>query len=114
MTEKQEQASIVKLLRLIGAAVYVLGTTRKRTDFHGTMQTPGIPDVFCYLPRPKHGGEYQVWGYLPMWIEVKAAKGRLSPAQVRFRELTQAAGVRYYVGGADGLAVELRALGYLR
>jgi hypothetical protein len=41
--EKAEQAGIVKLVRALGGRVYVLGTRRKRGDFQGTMQTPGLP-----------------------------------------------------------------------
>ena len=43
--EKEIQSDIVKLLETVGAAVYRIGTTRKKTDHQGTMQTPGIPDL---------------------------------------------------------------------
>ena len=43
--EKEIQADIVKLLETVGAAVYKIGTTRKKTDHQGTMQTPGIGPV---------------------------------------------------------------------
>jgi hypothetical protein len=47
--EKVIQQQIVTLLRSIGAQVWVLGTRRKRGDYQGTMQTPGLPD--CDLHR---------------------------------------------------------------
>ena len=48
--EKQIQADIVKLLETVGAAVYKIGTTRKKGDHQGTMQTPGIPDLSRSCP----------------------------------------------------------------
>ena len=48
--EKEIQADIVKLLETVGAAVYRIGTTRKRGDHQGTMQTAGIPDLVAFVP----------------------------------------------------------------
>ena len=50
--EKDIQADIVKLLETVGAAVYRIGTTRKKGDHQGTMQTPGIPDLCAFVPVP--------------------------------------------------------------
>jgi len=59
--EKGEQAGGIKLLRTLGATVYTFGTRRSRgkacprcgtfvPEHQGTRQTPGIPDVFAFLP----------------------------------------------------------------
>ena len=47
--EKEIQADIVKLLETVGAAVYKIGTKRKKGDHQGTMQTPWYsgPARFC-------------------------------------------------------------------
>ena len=50
--EKEIQADIVKLLKTVGAAVYTIGTKRKKTDHQGTMQTPGIPDLVAFVAVP--------------------------------------------------------------
>src|SRR5574340_506227 len=46
---------------------------------------PGCPDIVALLPR-------QV-----LWIECKSARGTLSPAQVEFRNLCLARGIRHCV-----------------
>lgn len=68
--EKAVQAQIVHLLRSIGANVYVLGTTRRKGDHQGTMQTPGIPDLYVFLPRLPSGLDNHI---STLWVEVKAA-----------------------------------------
>ena len=50
--EKHVQSDIVKLLETVGAAVYKIGTTRKKGDHQGTMQTPGIPDLCAFVRVP--------------------------------------------------------------
>lgn len=95
--EKHEQARIVTLLRSIGAIVYVLGTRRPRGDHPGTRQTPGLPDLFAFLPGSKNGR----WGPTGIWIEVKAAGGVRSPAQKIFAETCEASSVQYLCGGLD-------------
>lgn len=93
--ERAAQAQIVAFLRgALRAQVYVSGTTRRRDDaHHGTMQTPGIPDLEAFVPM--------VGGYALLKIEVKAPKGRLSLAQVAYRTLCQEARVEHVVGGLD-------------
>ena len=95
--ERQEQKAIVRLLQSLGATVYVLGTTRPAGGYMGTCQTPGIPDLYAFLPA---GGA--------LWVEVKATGGRLSPAQLAFRELCASRGVHYVTGGVDSVAAWLR------
>lgn len=73
--ERAIQAHVVRLLRHVGCTVWVLGTTRRRGDYHGTMQTAGLPDVIAFLPRA--GGV--------LFVEVKAPGGRLRPEQAQFR-----------------------------
>jgi hypothetical protein len=106
--EKAEQAAIVRLLRLIGARVWVLGTRRPRGDYPGTCQTPGLPDLIACLParegRPPRRVE----------IEVKAAAGRLSPAQADYAAHARAAGIDHVVGGLDAVLAYLRAGGWVR
>ena len=110
--EKFEQADGVKLLRLLGAKVYVLGTVRAKGDHPGTRQTPGLPDVMAFLPTSRlEGGPI-----LPRFVcwEVKRAGGRLRPEQAEFRAHCQAAGVAHVVGGLTALMVWLVLQGYLR
>lgn len=95
--ERSIQAAGVRLLMQLGARVWTLGTTRRRGDHPGTMQTPGLPDVLAFLP-PRDG---RLWRLL-VW-EAKAPKGRLSTEQALFRDLCQFAGVDHVVGDLDAL-----------
>lgn len=60
--EKVVQAHIVQLIRSLGGRAYVLGTRRRSTDFHGTMQTPvgdGWPDHHREVDEPsRQDGHY--------------------------------------------------------
>ncbi len=106
--EKYEQADGVKLLRLLGAEVYVSGTVRRAGDYHGSMQTPGIPDVQAFLPSTRrHPPRLLCW-------EVKRARGKMSTAQVAYRAHCLAAGVPHVVGDIDALMAWLVEQGYLR
>lgn len=122
VSERVEQAHIVRLLRLIGAQVYVLGTVRRKGDYAGTMQTPGIPDLYVMLPGlavsrqsmkelllrvPVIPGE-------PLWIEVKAKSGRLRPAQVEFQQHCERMGHAHIVGGLDAVIAWLLERGFIR
>lgn len=107
-TERRIQADGVKLLKALGARVWVYGTTRRRGDHMGTMQTPGAPDVKAFLP-PKGG---RTWRGL--WWEAKAPGGWLRPDQAAFQELALAAGEAHIVGGLEALVGWLVGEGYLR
>lgn len=107
--EKHVQRQIVCLLERIGAKVYVLGTTRPRGDYPGTMQTPGVPDLYVFLPETP-----QQWRGLAVWIEVKAKGGRLRPAQADFRDRCQVALTPHLVGGLDEVVHYLTAGGWLK
>lgn len=118
--EKHEQAAIVQLLRSIGAAVYVLGTRRPAgkpcptcgtfvPEHQGTRQTPGLPDLYVVLPRRD-----SAYARDPLWIEVKAAAGRLSEEQQTFQTLADLGRVGHVVGGIDAVIAWLVDRGYLR
>lgn len=112
MSEKQEQAAGVKLLRLLRAEVYTLGTVRARGDHPGTRQTPGLPDVLCFLPAPPRWGADPQERRLVVW-EVKCVGGRVSPEQRRFAEVVRDARIDYVLGTAAELARWLAAEGYI-
>lgn len=110
-SEKQEQAAIVQLLEKLGAKVYVIGTKRRKGDYQGTMQTPGIPDLYVVLnffgkPKP----------FKAIWIEVKARGGKLSDAQRQFKAETDALEPAMYhiVGGVDDVQNWLVDHGWLK
>lgn len=105
--EKQVQRQIVNLLRSMGAAVYVIGTTRPRGDMPGTRQTPGIPDLYAVLPRRGHGEAQD------LWIEVKRRGGKLRPEQERFQQQCREAGIPHVVGGVDDVIRYLVGGGWL-
>ncbi len=117
VSEKVVQSQIVQALRTVGAAVYVLGRPpRKDTARMGTGQTAGIPDLYVLLPDSPVGG-------LPgrmqrcahgLWIEVKAAGGRLRPQQAEFATLCGGAGIPHLVGGLDVVLAYLQQHGYLK
>ncbi len=110
VSEKVVQAGIVKLLRSVRGQVYVLGTHRRRGDWPGTMQTPGIPDVMAFLPPPScMSGPWTL-----LCVECKAKSGRLREAQQTFRDLCINANVWHVVGGIDAVITWLTARGYLR
>lgn len=118
ISERQVQASIVQLLKTLGARVWVLGTVRRVGDYAGTMQTPGIPDLLAFLPPrpcPPHcSGEACPKPYRQLWIEVKADGGRLRPQQTFFRDSCELAGVEHITGDLDAVLRYLRAAGYVK
>lgn len=108
--ERKEQAAIIQLLRSVGAATYVIGTTRPRTDsHHGTCQTPGLPDVLAFIPTPCAPSLSR-----QVWFEVKAPAGRMSPFQEAFRANCRLAGVAHVVGGLDAAIAFLTDGGWLK
>lgn len=95
--EKAEQAAIVQLLESLGAKVYVIGTKRRKNDYQGTMQTPGIPDL--YVSLPVQGTQTRC--LIDLWVEVKAKGGKPSPEQIEFQERCSDADVRHVMGTCD-------------
>jgi hypothetical protein len=109
VTERVEQANGVKLLRSLGAAVYVIGTVRPSGDHPGTCQTPGLSDVEAFLPpRAQQPRRLLKW-------EIKSVHGRLRPAQTVYRRYClETPGLIYVCGTLDALINALMAHGYLR
>src|SRR3990167_11056267 len=93
--ERAEQAACLKILRLLGAEVYVLGTTRKRGDHPGTMMTPGLPDLYAFLPMGPPPAAVTPW---PMWIEVKAPVDGPAPNSGEFAPGAGRAGIGLLAG----------------
>ena len=106
--EKVVQQQIVQALTSVGGRVWVLGTRRPRGDYQGTRQTPGLPDLIAFLPPQK-------WlRRTLLFVEVKAAKGRLRPEQRHFQELCAFADVEHIVGGLDAVLAWLAREGYIQ
>lgn len=114
--EKDEQLGIRKLMRAIGAKEYVLGTKRRKSDFHGTMQTPGIPDLQFFLPEKR--SQFALDGSRTRRLVIVEAKrqkgGRFSSEQIEYRGLCAAAGVDYIGGCLDDVIAWLVKEGYVR
>ena len=100
--ERAVQAQCAALLRSLGGQVWTLGTTRRRGDYPGTMQTPGLPDVIASLK-----------GRMLM-LECKAEGGRLSDAQRVFAAACADCGVHHVVGGVEEVYRWLVAEGLVR
>lgn len=121
--ERREQEAVKRLLRALGAKFWVAGTVRRIGDYHGTMQTPGLPDLpLVFLPRHKLPG-YATGDGMPFQlvvIEVKspaAAKsknGGLRPEQHDLLTFCGAAGVPYLHGDLNAIIAWLVEQGYLR
>lgn len=115
--ERMVQQSVMNLLRSMGAKVYTLGTTRRKGDYAGTMQSPGLPDLIVFLKRPATAE----FGDVPMpptrrllFIECKAEGGRLRSEQIEFRGVSIAADVAHVVGGLDDVIAWLIENKHLR
>lgn len=93
--EKVEQQHIVQLVRSLGGAVYILGTKRRKGDYQGTNQTPGVPDLLAFVPVRGSGV------VLHCYIEVKRKGGVMSEAQEGFQAACMRSGVRHVVGTYD-------------
>jgi hypothetical protein len=113
--ERHEQKAIVGLLSSLGGRVWVLGTTRKKGDHQGTMQTPGMVDCIAFLKRP---GDSAREPFAParvlLMIECKAKGGRLRPEQAMFREMCLEAEVHHVVGGVDAVIAWLVQYGFIK
>ena len=113
--EKDIQADIVTLLETVGAAVYKIGTTRKRGDHQGTMQTAGIPDLcaFVAVPLAHHAYPPHV-SAVQLWIEVKRPGQEMSNAQLAFQWHAGNAGCEHVTGGVDAVMDWLTARGVVK
>lgn len=106
--EKTQQIQIVRLLRTLGAAVWVTGTRRPRGDYPGTRMTPGLPDLFAFLPL-RAGGPTR----LLLVIECKAKGGRLRLEQAQFAACCREAHLAYVAGNMDDVIGWLTQHGWL-
>lgn len=113
-SEKVEQSHIVQLVALLGGKAYVKGGHRKRGDYQGTMQTPGIPDLDVFLPARTVGGGRGVVGPLFAFVEAKRAGGRQSPEQKAYQQLCRERDIAYVLGTYDAFVAWLVGLGYVR
>ncbi len=102
----------MRLWRSLGGRVYIAGTRRRRGDYQGTMQTPGIADLHGFLPPPRYNPSIATPTLL--FVECKAQGGRLSKDQAEFRDWCVAAGVSHVCGGVDSFIAFLIAGGWLR
>ena len=121
MTEAQIQREIIKFLRSIGGAVWHTSQGFRR-DPGGTRMTPGLPDLVVMFPEAwrKHV-ETERPGFTKLYLapdgrwtfaEVKTPKGRLSPAQIVFRDESAKAGVPWELWrSVEDAAAWARALG---
>ena len=99
--EKVEQAHILQLIASVGGTAYVLGTRRPKGDYQGTRQTPGVPDVIAFVPKPTMRGHGM---QIALFIEVKrSVGGRLSPEQSAFRDHCRFSGQEHVVGGLNAV-----------
>lgn len=106
VSEKAEQAAIVKLLQSIGAHVYPLSQPR------ATMQAEGLPDLWVFMPATN---DRRSSIRSALWIEVKALDGTMRPKQELFKNLCDEHEVTHLVAfGVDGMIAYLTEGGWLR
>ena len=80
---------------------------------HRTFQTPGIADLWVFLPPPR----LAVGGPAAprfLWHEVKADDGAPSTAQRLFEARCHARDIPHLLGGVDALRVFLIRHGFLK
>jgi hypothetical protein len=113
--ERVEQTNICNLARSIGGKVCVLGTTRRKGDHQGTMQSPGLPDLFIFMPSPtlpnSHGLIDRATG---IWFEVKAPGGKRSAEQIEFGNACMMTETPYGYGTLTDFVHYLVAGGWLK
>jgi hypothetical protein len=90
----------------------VLGTRRRKGDYQGTMQTPGIGDLYGFLPPPRYNPAVTTW--TDVWVEAKAPGGRASDEQKEFRSFCLQAGTPHVLGTVDAFIAYLITGGWMR
>jgi hypothetical protein len=85
--EKDVQRGVYRLLVQLGCGVYWMSQAR------ATQQTAGVPDLLVFSPAR---GLF--------FVECKRPGGQQSPAQRSFQLRSEAAGVRYILGGVVEVA----------
>lgn len=106
VSEKVEQAHVLQAFGWVGGSAWVAGTRRRKGDYQGTMQTPGIPDVIGFVPDGA--------GRRLVFVEVKRKGGRVRPEQAAFREQCVRAGIDHVLGGLDAFLRYLMSRGLLK
>jgi hypothetical protein len=125
LPERAEQEAVKKLLLAMGAKFYVAGVTRKKGDYQGTMQTPGLPDLplvflpaFKLQPPPAPGTPPLMYELVCIEVKSTAAHktkhGGLSPFQREAKAYCLGAGVPYVHGDLDAIIGWLIDHGYLK
>lgn len=93
----EQQACRQFLVQALHARVYTLGTTRRKGDHPGTMQTPGLPDLIAFVPVPPL--DQQACELLT--VECKVGKNTRTAPQDEFREFCGRADVAHVTGGLN-------------
>jgi hypothetical protein len=123
--EKDVQRDVIQLLVAVGCRysakhetdIYVLGTRRPRSLpglGHHTFQTPGISDLWVFLPAPRCPRPGMLLAPRAVWIEVKAEDGRPSDAQIRFQQQCCDRGIAHVTGGVAEVQAFLIQHGFLK
>jgi hypothetical protein len=110
--EDVEQNGIRELVAWMNGRTWVLGTRRRKDDYQGTNQTPGLADLWNVVPTTTRGAE--LLPALGFWWETKAPQGRRSPEQIAFGDACVMAGVPYGYGTLNDFIAWLIARGRLR
>lgn len=101
-SEADVQRAVKALFQQSGCVVYDL-SQGYRNDPRGTRQTPGLPDLWCFVPRKK----------LTFWFEVKAHDGRRTDSQIVFGAMCAATSQHYGWGGVEQAKDLLRTWGMI-
>jgi hypothetical protein len=118
--EKAVQAQIVACLHGVGASVWTLGTTRRKGDHPGTMQSAGLPDVMAFVPLTRAGCGAALPHSNPdvpfmalLLVEIKRGGNAMSTSQQNFAWCAQQVGppVHHVAGGLNEVLAWLVAMG---
>jgi len=106
---KATQRAVAKFYRLIGRCIVYEnsdpGQRKGKAGNRGTPgRTPGLPDMIVYHPPTR-----SVW-----WMEVKAGRGRLTPAQCAHKHIAESCGMRVVVGDVEVAGSYLISQGIVR
>lgn len=123
--EEVEQEHVKQILRSMGAKFWVAGTRRKKADYQGTMQTPGLADLpLVFLPRrigksaTLGAPTYTLYDFLVIEMKSPAAMKKKyhdrSREQMELAELCKLAGVNYVCGDAKTVVQWLIQYEYLK
>lgn len=88
--ESETQRALVALFMACGGIPYST-SQGYREDPGGTRCSPGIPDLYVFVPRRNLG----------FWWEVKRPSGKRTWAQIGFAQYCTACGIPYGWGGVE-------------